>query len=361
MTELILPHSIDGGTPITANEHQENYTAIRNVLANGLEGGGGSAGNIKANGVTARELADNLLLRGLPAQNMQEGVVAAGDLKVTPGSGLTLNYAAGTAWVTDDSGLLASGALIPVTVGAATVTVSANASGNPRIDQVILTMTGHSTGTVSLLQGTATGGATLDNRTGAAALPNDAVRVADILMPNGFAGPFVQTTHIRDRRPWARGTNWRSVVESGSIGNGSLTNNTWHSLAPSGTPMGARLEFSGVPVIATFMFNDVALISAPSYTMNVRIGYDDVLSGNGFTFASGNGYPTGLGNSWSFPAQATYQGPFVIRVPFTPTAGSHTVMPQVGTDNNVASSTNNAPWTFTVEEQIRQLSDNAGA
>lgn len=214
MTQLVLPQTIDAGTDITATEHQQNYVAIRDIINGQLEGGSGSSGNFKANGVTAREIADAIFQQGVPGVGdvFQEGALLAADLKVTPGAGLVLNYASGSAWVADDSGIVSSGALLPVVITGSTVTIAANASGNPRIDQIILTLTDFGVGTVSVLQGTASVGATLDNRTGAAALPAGAIRLADILMPNGFAGPFVQATHIRDRRPWARGAHYATMA-----------------------------------------------------------------------------------------------------------------------------------------------------
>lgn len=207
MSQLVLPHTIDAGTAIVANEHQLNYEAIRDVINGNLEGGGGVSSNFKADGVTARELVDELLLRGLPSRGVvQEGVFLSTDLAVSPGAGLTLNYASGLAHITDDSGLVATGALIPayVAVGGS-VTPATNSSGNPRFDQVILTLTGYNTGTVSVLQGTPNAAATLANRTGAAALPVGTIRLKDVLVPNGFAGPFVEGTHIRDRRLFSRG------------------------------------------------------------------------------------------------------------------------------------------------------------
>ena len=207
MSQLVLPNSIDAGTPVAAAEVQGNFVAIRDLINGNIEGGSGVTGNIKADGITARELDNNMLndFMGLSGTIFQEGVISAGDFRVTPGAGLALNYAQGYAVVKDDTGVIAAGALLPVFLSSGSVSVASNASGNPRIDQVILTITGWRAGTVSVLQGTATVGATLDNRSGAAALPNNAVRLADVLMPNGFAGPFVQATHIRDRRPWARG------------------------------------------------------------------------------------------------------------------------------------------------------------
>jgi hypothetical protein len=208
MSELVYPHSIDAGTPITANEVQSNFDEVADIVNGQLQGGSGSDGNLAADGVTARELANLILTSGLPPLGSREGLASqpasnVTGLYVSAGAGLVLNYSGGTVWVRDDSGVLAAGALVPVVITGSTVTVTANSSGNPRLDQVILTMTGYGTGTVSVLPGTPNAATTINNRTGAAALPSDAILIADILMTNGFAGPFVDHTSIRNRLAWA--------------------------------------------------------------------------------------------------------------------------------------------------------------
>jgi hypothetical protein len=59
-----------------------------------------------------------------------------------------------------------------------------------------------------VVTGTATGGATLDNRTGAAALPASAILLATCWSATDTA---ISNSEIRDRRPWARGANVRIV------------------------------------------------------------------------------------------------------------------------------------------------------
>lgn len=208
MSQLILPHSIDAGTAAVANEVQQNFTTTRDIINGEIEGGGGSGNNMKANGVTAREILDAILVAGLPPHGSREGLVTQPTgttqaLFVTPGANRDLNYGAGTVWIKDDSGMFAAGALIPVTVNSGTVSVPANASGNPRLDQVILTMTGYNTGTVSILQGTPNAATTINTRTGAATIPDNAIRIADVLTTNGFAGPYVNHTSLRNRLVWA--------------------------------------------------------------------------------------------------------------------------------------------------------------
>lgn len=91
------------------------------------------------------------------------------------------------------------------------VTVPANSSGNPRLDQVVLEIqdlqhAGASTGAqIRVVTGTPTAGATLDNRNGAAALPPSSIPLADIIVVNGATA--INTADIRDRRAYPlRGT-----------------------------------------------------------------------------------------------------------------------------------------------------------
>jgi hypothetical protein len=85
------------------------------------------------------------------------------------------------------------------------VDVAANASGNPRLDIVVLEVldlqhvgTGSSVQQIRVITGTPTAAATLDNRNGAPALPATCILLADILVPNAAAS--IGTADIRDRR-----------------------------------------------------------------------------------------------------------------------------------------------------------------
>src|SRR3954468_14337935 len=143
---------------------------------------------------------------------LQEGVVGATDFKVVQrgaGANQSADVGTGFAWVQIDTGTR-NGMGHVTNDATANVTVTASNATNPRVDQIILRWNDTSipTGagnvpTLEVLTGTATAGATLDNRTGAAALPNDCMRLADILVP--AASSSVVTANILDRRRWARG------------------------------------------------------------------------------------------------------------------------------------------------------------
>ena len=197
----------------------------------------------------------------LQEAGLQEGVYGSADLKVVQrgaGANMSVDVGAGAAWVQVDTGTrngLAhcySDAVANVSVGAAHAT-------NPRIDQIVLRFndTTVPTGsgnvpTLECLAGTATGGATLDNRTGAAALPNDCLRLADVLVPG--ASSSVVTANIRDRRPWARG----AFYAARGTGGGDYTTSSTSAVAIDNTVFNPRIELSGAPVLVTFAYDRIA-------------------------------------------------------------------------------------------------------
>jgi hypothetical protein len=88
------------------------------------------------------------------------------------------------------------------------VPIAANASGNPRIDTLLLRIAdSEHAGTdnkayLDVVQGTPTSGATLDNRSGHGALPASCISIADVLVASGTAA--ITADAIRDLRPRAR-------------------------------------------------------------------------------------------------------------------------------------------------------------
>jgi hypothetical protein len=125
---------------------------------------------------------------------VQEGVVGANDLKVAQraagGANMSVDIAAGSAFVQGDTtsrqGLYHAynDALVNLAIGN-------NSTGNPRLDQIICRvydsqdgLAGADQATLEVVPGTATAGATLDNRNGAAALPFTAVRIASYRSSN---------------------------------------------------------------------------------------------------------------------------------------------------------------------------------
>ena len=82
--------------------------------------------------------------------------------------------------------------------------VTSNASGYPRLDQVVLEVLDEqhagasNLAQIRVLAGTPTAGATLDNRTGAASLPNNALLLADVIVADSVTS--IDDVDIRDRR-----------------------------------------------------------------------------------------------------------------------------------------------------------------
>lgn len=163
---------------------------------------------------------------------VQAGVWDANDFKVAQraaGANMSVDIGAGYALVpADDPGNAGLyHAQNDATINLATFT-AANAT-NPRIDQVVLRVydTTHGgdvsdTPTVELVTGTATSGATLDNRTGAGTPPTGTLRLADVLIP--AASTSVVTANIRDRRPWARGALGYVTAAAALVNTAGATN-----------------------------------------------------------------------------------------------------------------------------------------
>jgi hypothetical protein len=148
---------------------------------------------------------------GLPYRDLiGEGVLGYGDLRVSQraaGANMTVDVSAGTAWIMGDTTPLAqpqyrcrNDAVVNLAIGAAHATL-------PRIDMVVAevldsTFTGASNlWRLRVVAGTAGVGSTLDNRTGAAALPDTAILLADVLV--AAADTAISDAEIRDRRPYA--------------------------------------------------------------------------------------------------------------------------------------------------------------
>lgn len=189
---------------------------------------------------------------------VQEGVVGAADMKVTAAAagGMRVDIAAGTALVRGDSGTpgtgVSQGLFLAVNDASIpnAVTLPASNGTNPRIDQIAVRVrdksdlgTGFDDLTFVFLSGTATAGATLDNRNGAVALPADHLRIADVLVPAGSSA--VTAGNVRDRRPWARGA-FSARVGSGAGNHATISASL---VTPDPGAYGTRVECSGAPVV----------------------------------------------------------------------------------------------------------------
>jgi len=159
-----------------------------------------------------------------------EGVVNyATDLVPTnAATGLKVDVAAGAALVKGDSGTpgvgLSQGHYLVVNDAAIAnaVTLAAADATNPRLDQVVLKVTdsqdlgdASDVATLEVLTGTPTGGATLLNRSGAAALTQNRLRIADVLVP--ATATNLTAANVRDRRLPANGRASRYVATAEAV------------------------------------------------------------------------------------------------------------------------------------------------
>lgn len=156
----------------------------------------------------------------------QPGVIFPGDLTPTSVAGGT-QIAVGSVILRD----LTYGDLRRCYLLANTVVAhAANGTGNPRIDSVVAIYNGWMTSpTIQVVQGTATAGATLDNRNGAPggsggpALPANSLLLRDTLHAASAAANTFSS--VRDRRPWARGAIFKvpTAANAGQAGGGYAT------------------------------------------------------------------------------------------------------------------------------------------
>jgi hypothetical protein len=277
----------------------------------------------------------------------QEGVVGSGDYKVSQraaGANLSVDVAAGDAWVDLDTGtrqgyyLQTNDGVVNVPLGAAHATL-------PRLDQLVLQINDSNVPAGSgnlpelkILAGTATSGATLDNRLGAASLGNDRIRFADIHVP--ALDTTISDSQIRDRRPWSRGC-MTSVTRLTNAGGGSDYATTSSTFAQvDSVNIDRRIECSGLPLRVGCQGRYVS----PAGGTLVYLTVD----------GSGVGSPL-----FTFAAEDRMLSPAVI---ITPTAGSHLL--GMGYASNVNGQTSKLlaqagnGITFYAEEIGRQSANN---
>jgi hypothetical protein len=202
--------------------------------------------------------AANRLRAMLMDTAIQEGVSGPTDMNVAQrgaGANMSVDVAAGAGWVQGDN-TLRQGLYHAYNDATVNLSIGNNATGNPRLDQIILRVFDSIDGggasdqaTVSVLAGTATGGATLDNRSGAAALPGGAIRLADVLVANGAAS--ITNAVIRDRRPRAFGQSFR--FQGNAAGNHTTTSTTGATMH-SGAYDGRMEKGSRSIIVATMNF-----------------------------------------------------------------------------------------------------------
>lgn len=298
--------------------------------------------------------------RIVAAEALQEGIINSlgvdGGWKVTAGGALNVSIAASTgigALVQGDN--IAAQGLYYVAPHSAAIT-EANTAAHatlPRIDQVILevldaTHDGGASNTVRtrIVDGTATAAATLDNRNGAAALPNNAIRLADVLIP--AAAVTVLAANIRDRRPRARGAYERVLRNANASAGSDYTTSSGSLVDIDATNLARRYEFTGYPVRARLSGRWTHSAAANA----IGIAFNDNAAGlDGATGRQFNGYSTSAGGD---------AGPLTVEWDWVPAAGSHLVKPQWLTSGATASilAAATQPLILVVEEILRPSGSN---
>lgn len=284
---------------------------------------------------------------------MQEGVVDSGDYKATQraaGANMSVDVAIGKAWIQVDTGTR-NGLGFAYSDAIENIAVSASDATLPRLDQLVLqwndssipTGVGGDVPTLRVIAGVPTSGATLDNRNGAAALPADAVRLLDILVP--AASTSVVTANIRDRRPWARGGYVRKL---GSNAGNYATSSTASMVSIDATNLQMRMEASGAPLRVQLRAR--MSISVAGVKVSFQYLQDAVALLTGGPVSS-DWVAVGAGLGFSVVGIWEY----------TPTPGSHLFVPQwqmsAASTGTIVNSGGERPEIL-VEELVRQNADN---
>ena len=291
-------------------------------------------------------------------QGIQEGVVGIGDLKVAQraaGANMSVDIAPGFAFVQIDTGTR-NGVSHITSDALANVVVAASHASLPRIDQIILRYNDTSlptgagnTPTPEVLAGTPTSGATLDNRNGAAALPNDCLRLADVLVP--AASSSVITGNIRDRRPWARGAYNRIIRNANDSAGNDFTTTINAVVMLSTASLDPRIECSGAPLRLTFRGRHSHSVSGGRAWYQPAV--DDSANLADFGISLGAEFP-------SFAQSVASENGFNFSWDWTPTPGSHKIGIAWRTDTATASllCRNNIHVAMVVEEILRPNTNN---
>ena len=210
------------------------------------------------------------------ADLLSAGVVGSGDYAVTAVSGnMVITIAAGVAYVLGQN-IADQGMYRQYTTAASTLTVGGNASGNPRVDTVILRImdtaadgSTFSEARLEIVPGTPTAGANLTNLSGIANLTTlgeaskSVLLLAYVLVPNG-ASVLTTAGNVKDARSRA------------SLGGG----------VTGGIPVGATLEWNAatVPSGGFYLTEDGSAIS--------RTVYASLFGLLGTAFGAGDGSTT---------------------------------------------------------------------
>jgi hypothetical protein len=310
---------------------------------------------------------DAIDFRRLATAGLQEGVMAPGSFEVTQrgaGANMSVDVAASTADALG-SGVAAlvqgdavtAQSLYPVAPHSAVINeaISAAHATLPRVDQVVLEIkdnthdaSGSNLAQVRVVAGTATSGATLNNRTGAASLPASALLLADVLV--AAAASSITNSVIRDRRKWARGAYCRVIRTANASAGDDYTISADPITALDATNIKPRIECSGAPVQVRLACTIVRTSGSAGLTFSPQVdgaGIDG-MPNEGATSAGVVGIFT-LGET----------GPPCYEWTFVPSAGSHLIYPAFGAVSTFAFRARaGSPLIWEVKELLTQNTAN---
>lgn len=287
---------------------------------------------------------------------LQEGAIDSGSYKVSEDSGgasMDVEVAASTGdgCVVQGDDVTSQGRYyVAPHSGTITLTIEAADTSNPRVDQIVLEVeddthdsSALNKARVRIVKGTATSGATLDNRTGAAALPNGAMRLADVLVP--ASDTTISNSQIRDRRTWARGAYYSIVRNADASASDDYTTTSSSMAAIDSTNLNPRIECSGAPLRVTLIGSQANSGAGNQHVFGIRQDGSAI-----------NGGPHAY---WNAPV-ANYFAPLVLTWTTTPAAGSHQFAPYWSTSAGTATLYARAafPLQMLVEELVRQNTSN---
>lgn len=269
---------------------------------------------IGVNGVIG---ADEL---GLPFRDiMGEGVLTAFDLDVdqrAAGANMSVDVSAGAAWVKGDDDANAQPTYRVRNDATVNVAIAGADASKPRIDRVVARVYDQAfagaslTWDIEVITGTPTTGATLTNLSGAAAVPNTALLLANVLVP--AAASSIVTADIGDVRPYATVGKGSALSSGAERAYDQATSNPAITHTSSGTAdsviAGSSHNYDGTPVMVEFYTAGVVI---PSGSGTFRIGL----------FESGTLLCV-LAEIQS-PAASTMEVPVLAKTRLTPTPGLH--------------------------------------
>jgi len=277
---------------------------------------------------------------------LRPGVYGQPDLAVTIAAGIAVNVAAGVGYVqasaADERYRVENTASVLSTAfdGGGLAAPSAT---DPRLDQIIARVYDHqadsSTRREVVLQkvtGTPTAGATLSNRSGAAALPARSMLLADVLVPPNASA--LMAVNVRDRRTFVR-----RIVDVRQYTAGNFPAPAGAFTTVNVNTFSRRYEFTGGPVKAVVSgYYDASATTDQLLTLILDNGAQA-----GFTRSIGQDDP--YGNAFGF----------VHVYVWTPAAGSHFLELQMlrAAASMTIAATAAQPLTMTVEELAPSLNN----